>query len=78
MTPEELAEAKRYGRCDLACTLVDKLVDVAYLGVMALVVARPMDAWLSGFPLLEASRSLRLLVMLGIVFGFHVLVSFPL
>ena len=78
MTPEELAEAKRYGRCDLACTIVDKLVDVAYLGVMALVVARPIDAWLSGFPLLEASRSLRLVAMLGIVFGFHVLVSFPL
>jgi len=78
MTPEELAEAKRYGRCDLACMLADKVVDVAYLGVMALVVARPIDAWLSGFPLLEASRSLRLLAMLGIVFGFHVLVSFPL
>ena len=78
MTPEELAEAKRYGRCDLACTIVDKVVDVAYLGVMALVVARPIDAWLGGFPMLEASRSLRLVAMLGIVFGFHVLVSFPL
>jgi len=78
MTPEELAEAKRYGRCDLACTIVDKVVDVAYLGVMALVVAWPLDAWLRGFPLLEASRSLRLVAMLGIVFGFHVLVSFPL
>ncbi len=78
MTAEERAEAKRYGRCDLACTIVDKLVDVAYLGVIALVVARPMDAWLSGFPLLEACRSLRLLAMLGIVFSFHVLVSFPL
>lgn len=78
MAPEELAEAKRYGRCDLACTIGDKLVDVAYLGVMALVVARPLDAWLRGFPLLEASRSLRLLAMLAIVLGLHVLVSFPL
>ena len=78
MTPEELAEAKRYGRCDLGCTIVDKVVDVAYLGVMALVVARPLDVWLSGSPLLAASRSLRLVAMLGIVFGFHVLVSFPL
>jgi len=78
MTPAERAEAKRYGRCDLACTIVDKLVDVAYLGVMALVVARPLDAWLCGFSRLEAGRSLRLLAMLAIVFGLHVVVSFPL
>ena len=78
MTPDELAEAKRYGRYDLACTLIDKVVDLSYLAVMGLVLARPVDAWLGRSPLLEASRSLRLVAMLGIVLGLHALVSFPL
>jgi len=78
MTAEELAEAKRYGRCDLACTLIDKVVDLGLLVVVALVLARPIDAWLSEWSLLDASRSLRLVALLAIVFGLNVLVSFPL
>jgi STE24 endopeptidase len=78
MTSDELAEAKRYGRYDLACTLIDKLVDLSYLAVMALVLARPVDAWLARFRVLETYASLRLVAMLAIVFGLHVLVSFPL
>lgn len=78
MTDEELAEAKRYGRYDLACTLIDKVVDLGFMVVVALVLAGPIDAWLSGWPLLDASRSLRLVALLGIVFGLSVLVSFPL
>ena len=47
MTGEELAEAKRYGRLDLVCTLADKGLDVAYLAVMAfLLVAQALRALL--------------------------------
>ncbi len=46
MTPEQLAEARQYGRYSLACTLADKLLDVAYLTVATFVLARPLDAWL--------------------------------
>jgi STE24 endopeptidase len=45
---------------------------------MALVLAGPIDAWLARFPLLEVHAWLRLVAMLAIVFGLHVLVSFPL
>ena len=43
---EELAEAKRYGRLDLVCTLLDKAIDLVFMAGMALVLARPIDAWL--------------------------------
>jgi len=78
MSPEELAEAKRYGRRQLACTLLDKGLDVGYLAVAALVLARPLDGWLRTCPLLESRWSLRLMAMLVLVMGLHACVSFPL
>ena len=78
MTADELAEAKRYGRRDLVCLLIDKGVDLAYLAVMALVLARPIHDWLARLPGPDASRSLRLVALLLIVMGLHVVVSFPL
>ena len=54
-------------------------VDLVYLALMAFVFARPLDAWLAGFPALAGEHSLlRLLALLGIVIGLHVLVSLPL
>jgi STE24 endopeptidase len=79
MTGEELAEAKRYGRYDLVCTLADKGLDLAYLAIVAMLLARHIDGWLeSGFPLLKAYWSLRLSVLFLIVTGAHACVSFPL
>jgi STE24 endopeptidase len=78
MSDDELAEAKRYGRLDLACSLVDKGLDLAYLAVMALLLARPIDVWLKDSVALTHDRWLRLVVMLLIVTGLHVCVSFPL
>ena len=49
MTSGELAEAKRYGRLELVCTLADKAVDVVYLAVAAFLLARPLDGWLQGY-----------------------------
>ncbi len=56
MTPEQLAEAKQYGRYSLACTLADKVLDLLFLTFAAVVLARPLDAWLQGSSLLAAVR----------------------
>jgi len=78
MTDEELAEAKRYARQGLLCDLADRSLDIGFLAIMALVLARPIDGCLAGFAVLEGCWSLRLVVLLLIVIGLHVVVSFPL
>jgi STE24 endopeptidase len=73
------AEARRYGRIHLVLTLVDMAVDAVYLGLMAFVFARPLDAWLAGFEPLAGERSMpRLLAMFAVVMGMHILISLPL
>jgi STE24 endopeptidase len=80
MTDDQLAEAKRYGRYDLVCTLADKGLDLLYLAVAALLAAGPIDAWLKGcLPADDRLHmSLRLAAMFLVVIGGHVCVSFPL
>ncbi len=71
----ELREAKQYGQRQLACGLIDKALDVGFLTVMALVLARPVTLWLARF---TASETVRLLLLFGITTLLHILVSFPL
>jgi STE24 endopeptidase len=79
MSPAEQAEARRYGRVSLAFTLADMALDLAYLGLMALVFARPIDAWLASFePLQGPQNMLRLLALYFVVMGLHILVALPL
>ncbi|HIQ22423.1 MAG TPA: M48 family peptidase [Planctomycetes bacterium] len=78
MTADELAEAKRYGRYDLACTLADKALDVAYLAAVATFAARAVDGWLAGLPWLGASDTLRLAALALLVTAGHWLVASPL
>jgi STE24 endopeptidase len=79
LTPTEQAEARRYGRVSLAMSLADMALDAVYLGIMAFVFARPLDAWLASHPLLAGEKSLlRLAALFGIVIGIHILVSLPL
>lgn len=78
MTDAELAEAKSYGRLELACALGDKVIDVVYLAVAAFWLARPIDAWLQGYPLLAGNWSLRLMALFLVIMGLHIAVSFPL
>ena len=75
MTPEQLAEAKQYGRLSLLCDLADKALDVAFLTVMAFAFAMPLDGWLSRF---VAADTLRLLLIFVVTTLAHVAVSFPL
>jgi STE24 endopeptidase len=78
-TPEQRAEARRYNHISLACTLVDMAIDLVYLGLMAFVFARPLDAWLARFAPLAADQSmLRLIALFCIVMLGHILVSLPL
>lgn len=78
-TPEQRAEAKRYSNISLACTLVDMAIDFIYLGLMAFVFARPLDAWLAGFPALAGDQSmLRLIALFCVVMLLHICVSLPL
>src|SRR5437879_4678045 len=71
----QLAEARRYGRLQLACSLADKAIDLVYLALMALVFSVPLDRWLAGF---VGRPTLRLAALMVIVFGLHLAVSFPL
>lgn len=79
LSEAEQAEARAYGRISLTLTLADMALDVAYLAIMAFVFARPLDAWLAGFGWLAGDKSiLRLVALLGVVVGIHILVSLPL
>jgi STE24 endopeptidase len=79
MTPEQLAEAKQYGRISLACTLADKLLDLLFLTFAAVVLARPLDDWLQQRSTLLANFwSLRLVVFFLLVTLLHMCVSLSL
>lgn len=77
MTDQELAEAKEYGRLGLACTIADRLLDVAFLFVAA-VLALFVDAWLQQAGLLAHYWTLRLASLFLLMTAAHILVSFPL
>jgi STE24 endopeptidase len=78
MTPEQLAEAKQYGRYSLTCTLADKALDVLFLSFAAFVLARPLDDWLKEASLLGRFASLRLVVFFLLVTLLHMGVSVSL
>jgi len=78
MDRDQLAEARHYGRLGLACTIVDRVLDLAFLAVAALVLARPVDAWLQRSSVLERYASLRLAVFVILMIAAHLAVSFPL
>jgi STE24 endopeptidase len=75
MTPEQLAEAKRYGRLELLCSLADKAIDVGFLAVMVILIAVPLDDWLSSFIRADTAR---LAAIFLITTAAHTLISFPL
>jgi STE24 endopeptidase len=75
MTPDELAEARAYGRASLACDLADKVLDVAYLAVMAFVFVIPLDDWLARDLTADAPRLAALFLVITLL---HLALSFPL
>jgi STE24 endopeptidase len=77
MTPEQLAEAKEYGRLGLIGMLADMGLDLAYLAVAAVLLARPIDAWLADRRIGHL-WSVRLALLFLVLFAIHVAVSLPL
>ena len=77
LSEAQQAEAKRYGRASLACDLTERAIDVLYLVVVAVVAARPLDAWLARFSPL-ANDWLRLPALFAIITAVNVAVCFPL
>jgi STE24 endopeptidase len=75
MSPAQLAEAKRYGNQKLFVALVEKGIDLAAVVVFALVLARPLDAWLAAC---VSGMTLRLLAFYGIMSLAMALASWPL
>lgn len=78
MTPEQLAEAKRYGRISLRASLADMGLDLAFLGVFSLFAAAPLDAALRGAGRWGEVASLRLLAFYLVMTAAHICVSLPL
>src|SRR5262245_5530451 len=75
LSGSQLAEAQQYGRLQLICSLLDKGIDLVYLGIMAFLFAVPLDRWLAGH---ISSMTLRLVALMLISFGLHLAVSLPL
>ncbi len=79
MSPDQLAETRRYGRIELRLSLLDMALDAAFLTLAAFVLSQPLDGWLQHFAWLSGARSLpRVVVLYGVVFLLHVCVSLPL
>ena len=78
LTQSERLEACRYGRRRLFCELTGKLLDLACLAAIAVWLAEPLDAWLSGPALLARHPSLRLIAMFLVLGAIDALASFPL
>ncbi len=75
MTPAQLDEARRYGNQKLRLGLLDKALDLVFLTAAALLLARPLDAWLAER---GTSATGRLALLYLAVMGLHALVSFPI
>ena len=75
LTPEELAENKRYNHLELACDLADKAIDLTFLAIMAFLVAPHIrGAMLHALPI----DTVRLVAYFLITTILHAVVSFPL
>jgi len=77
LAPAQLEEAKRYGRLDLICDLTARVVDLAFLVVLAFVLGGP-DGWLMRqVPGADAPETLRLGVLYLLIAALNMLVAFP-
>lgn len=75
MTPEELAEAKRYSRTHRNLSLADKALDLAYLSAATFLIAVLLDRWLAES---ISPATARLGVLYLVVIMLHECVSLPL
>lgn len=77
LTPEQLAEAQRYGKLNLICGLTGQIVDVAFLMVLAFVLGG-QDGWLMRqVPAAGKPETLRLAMLGLLVMVLNMVVNFP-
>lgn len=78
MTPEQLAEAKEYGRLGLICDLMGRGLDLVYLAAMAFFIAVPGGWLINRIDALTDVETIRLIVLLCILVLGNMALSFPL
>ncbi|MDH3719079.1 MAG: M48 family metalloprotease, partial [Planctomycetota bacterium] len=78
MTPQQLAEAKQYGRIELTCDLVGRAIDLVFLVVLAFALGGPAGWLISWLPNGGWPESARLAVLMLIITVMNMAVSFPL
>jgi STE24 endopeptidase len=79
LSPDQLAEAKEYGRVSLVCDVADRLIDVAFLAAAAFLFAQPLDAALAEIAgITQTASALRLALLFLAIYAMHLAVSFPL
>lgn len=71
-------EARQYNQESLRLSLFDKAIDFAYLGIAALFLAKPYEAYLATFAVLREYEWLRLIVLILSLFLLHFVISLPL
>jgi STE24 endopeptidase len=77
LSPDQLAEAKRYNRQAFCCDLLDRAIDVLYLAGITWLGAVPLDRWLQSFDFGQRP-SIRLVALFLLVTVIHIAVSLPL
>jgi len=77
----QLAEAKQYGQRQLVCDLSDRVIDIGFLSVATILLARPLDQWLTK-TIGDATGLVAIWPKVGALFIIvtllHALVSLPL
>lgn len=78
LSPEEEAEARRYRIASLRWTLIDKSVDLIYLGSVALLAGALLHSWSQSIPMIGSTWTGQIIgVFLFVTIG-HIVVSFPI
>ncbi len=85
LQPEELAEARQYGRIQRKCLLADRAMDLLYWAIAALLLSRPLESFLGSSQLwgglgqlLARSDTVRLVALFVGLILVHAAVSLPL
>jgi len=77
MTPEQLAEAKEYGRKELSCELTGRAIDLAFLGIVVFVLGGPNGWLMQIIPGVDYPETLRLAALMFVLIVGNMVISFP-
>jgi len=78
LSPEEEAEARRYRVASLRWTLIDKAVDLIYLGTVAIFAGTILLGWSKSIPWIGSTWTGQVIGVFLLVTAGHIVVSFPI